>query len=95
MSARPVIEGLNGENGPALAGRIAEALHKLHRLGPLPERVHGMEDELRILETQLTAVTCLHPAWKNCIDELLGACMRLGRSLPHSPPCPKIGRAHV
>ncbi|MDO4768637.1 MAG: phosphotransferase [Pseudomonadota bacterium] len=88
VSARPVIQGLNGENGPALAGRIAEALHKLHRLGPLPERVHGMEDELRILETQLTALTCLHPAWKNRIDELLGACTRLGRSLPYSPPCP-------
>lgn len=88
VPARPVIEGLHGENGPALAGRIAGALHKLHRLGPLSERVHGMKDELRILETQLTAVTWLHPAWKNRIDELLAACMRLGRSLPYCPPCP-------
>lgn len=41
VAAHPVITGLDGADGLALARRIAEAVHKLHRLGPPPGRVHG------------------------------------------------------
>lgn len=88
VGAEPILKGLVGENGPALAEQIAEALHKLQRLGPVPEQTHSMADELRILETQLRAVIHKQPAWENRIETLLAACIQLGNSLPPGPPGP-------
>ena len=46
-----------------------------------------MADELRILHERLPAVSECHPHWSDRINRILGACDRLGASLPDPVPC--------
>ena len=81
------LEQLAGPDGVALARRIAEALHKLHRAGVPTDRQHTMADELRILHECLPAVTQSHAPLAGRIDRVLQACDRLGARVPVPVPC--------
>lgn len=72
---------LHGAQGVGLARRMAEAIDKLHRLGPKPTRRHGMAEELGILRERLPAVASLHPELASPLTRLLASCIRLGTKL--------------
>jgi hypothetical protein len=84
---RPVSELLAEPNGAALARRVAEAAHKLHRSGVPTKKSHARADELRILEQCLQAVAALEPRWQRRLERLFRACKRLARSVPKPEPC--------
>ena len=71
----------------ALAGRIAAAMHKIHRCGVPTDKEHAMTDELRILRECLAKVAALKPEWRGRLDDLMGKCERLGSGLPRPIPC--------
>jgi len=73
--------------GLALARRVAEAIHKLHRAGVPTDRQHTMADELRILHQCLPVVTQSHPALAGRIGRILQGCDRLGARLPTPKSC--------
>jgi hypothetical protein len=84
----PATQLLAGEEGRAVARRVAEAVHKFHgaRL-PLPRpRRHTKADELNILSERLAEVARDRPAWGGRLDRLLGACRRLGSGIPEPAP---------
>ncbi len=78
---------LAGPDGVALARRIAEAIHKLHRAGVPTERSHTMADELRILHESVPRVATLRPELGPRLERILKACDRLGTSVPAPKPC--------
>jgi aminoglycoside phosphotransferase (APT) family kinase protein len=78
----PVTRLLASERGVELAGRIAEAAHKLHRARVRPSKQHTMADELRILHERLPLVSAMKPEWAGRIGRLLEACDRAGATLP-------------
>jgi aminoglycoside phosphotransferase (APT) family kinase protein len=80
-------EVLTGAEGPALARRVAEAAHKLHRAGVPTERRHTMADELRILHEYVPTVALTEPRWAGRIERLLDGCDRLGAATPQPNPC--------
>src|SRR5262249_30179884 len=73
---------LAGPNGVALARKIADAIHKLHRAGVPAERTHAMGDELRILHECVPRVAALRPTLGPRLERILSACDRLGASVP-------------
>lgn len=79
---------LAGQGGIALAGRIAEAIHKLHRAGVPTDHQHTMADELRILHQCLPIAAQLKPTLASRIGSLLDACDRLGARVPAPATCP-------
>ncbi len=64
-----------------LARRIAEAAHKLHHAGVVPEKSHGPADELAILERVLAEVRAAQPARRAALDHLLACGRRLAATL--------------
>lgn len=78
---------LTGPNGPVLARRIAEAIHKLHRANLPTERTHTMMDELRILGQCVPKVAVQRPDWENRLVRLKIACEKLGASVPEPQAC--------
>jgi Phosphotransferase enzyme family len=78
---------LPGPDGAALARRIAEAIHKVHRAKVPTVRSHTMADELRILRECLAKVAALQPAWATRLERLQAACEQLGASCPPPKPC--------
>lgn len=77
---------LAGPHGETVAARIADAAHKLHQTDIVTERVHSIDDELRILEEKLPQVVRLLPRLKSRIDGVLEACRELAASIPSTPP---------
>ena len=75
-----------GDGG--VARRLAEAIAKVQRLGPLPERTHTIEDECRILEERLAACTDRHPEWRDRLARLFDGCEALRASLLDAPLVP-------
>ncbi|MBI5904812.1 MAG: aminoglycoside phosphotransferase family protein [Deltaproteobacteria bacterium] len=73
---------LPGADGPALADRIAGAIHKVHRAGVPAHRRHTMGDELAILKGCLERVAEMRPAWKARLQRLLSSCGRIGAAVP-------------
>ena len=73
--------------GVALAARIAEAVHKLHRAGVRTERRHAMRDELRILREHLPLVARDRPDWQPRLRGILEACDGLGATVSEPPTC--------
>jgi len=73
---------LAGPEGMALARRIAEAIHKLHRANLPVERAHTMADELRILRDCIEKVASQRPDWVGRLARLMVRCENLGASLP-------------
>lgn len=84
---RPATELLTGPLGEALAGRIAEAAHKLHRAGVPTKRRHTMDDELRFLRRYLDAAIQLEPQWAQRIERLMVSCAGLGAATPPPAAC--------
>jgi hypothetical protein len=78
---------LAGPGGAELAGRVAEAAHKLHRVDVAPSRRHTIADELGILHARLALVAEERPHWAGRIERILTACDRLGKSIPEPRLC--------
>jgi aminoglycoside phosphotransferase (APT) family kinase protein len=78
---------LAGPDGPRLAGRIAEAIHKLHKTGVPTHRTHTMADEMRILSERLGELARARPAWSSRLERIVGACARLAASAPETGRC--------
>jgi len=81
----PATHDLAAANGVALARRLAEAAHKLHRAAVPARREHTMADELRILHDCLHAVAAQRPAWAARLERLLAACARIAAATPLPP----------
>jgi hypothetical protein len=64
-----------------LAKRIAEAIHKVHKLEVSTHRSHSMADELRILHERLPLVAEMNPDWTQRLERILAACDRLGATV--------------
>jgi aminoglycoside phosphotransferase (APT) family kinase protein len=79
--------GLVARNGVAVARRLAEAVHKLHRAALPARRRHTMADELRILHECLSSLAQRRPQWALRLERLLRVCDRLGRATPRGRPC--------
>jgi hypothetical protein len=73
-----------------LAGRIADAIDKVHQTDNPKNREHTISDELKILDERLTRVAEEKPLWKTRIERLLGACQGLIRYVPD----PKTASIH-
>jgi hypothetical protein len=86
VPGRQATELLAAPGGVALAGRIAEAAHALHRARVPAERRHTMADELRLLHEVLPIVAQAESRWAGRIERLLDACDRLGRATPQPTP---------
>ena len=78
---------LAGPDGVALARRIAEAIHKLHRANLPTKQAHAMEDELRVLRECFDKVAVQRPEWVGRLARLMVACEKLGASVPMPKPC--------
>ena len=78
---------LRRPEGAALARRIAEAMHKLHRANLPTERAHTMGDELRILRECFAKLTVQKPGWTARLARLLVACEQLGAGVPPPNAC--------
>ncbi len=86
VPGRTATELLAGPDGEALARRISEAAHKVHRANVLTERRHTMADELHILHGRLPEVAREEPRWERRIGRLLEACDRLGARTRKAEP---------
>jgi hypothetical protein len=74
----------SNHNSLHLAGRIAEAIDKVHRTdNPNNHREHTIFDELKILDERVTKVAEEKPFWKNRIERLLDGCHDLARHIPN------------
>jgi len=81
VGGSPARDLLEGPAGPALAARLADALHKLHR-APVPAgRTHTVADELAILTDRLERAARERPEWAGRIARLAGACMAAAAGL--------------
>lgn len=78
---------LLGPDGSSVAGRVAEAAHKLHVSGVPARRAHTLSDELGILHRHVPMVGRLRPGLQRRLDRLLAACDALAASLPREPAC--------
>ena len=73
--------------GPRLAEGIAEAAFKIHRSNVPVRRVHGMDDEIQILESCLDRVGLAYPAWKSRLWRLQLFAERLAQTLGSRDLC--------
>jgi hypothetical protein len=80
----PVTRLVGGAGGAALARRVAEAAHKLHRVGPLSPRRHAMADELTTLGDLLATLALERPGWARRLDRLMDGCRRLAAAVPET-----------
>jgi len=86
VPGRTATDLIAGPDGEALARRVAEAAHKVHRAGVPTERRHTMADELRILQDRLPEVARREPRWERRIGRVLEACDRLSARTPEPEP---------
>jgi len=77
---RSATVALKGTDGVRVARRIAYALAKLHREGPVPHRRHSLANELALLHDRLPHVAVIHPRLSSRINRVLAACDRLAAS---------------
>jgi hypothetical protein len=78
---------LTGEEGVAIAYKIAEVAHKLHQTGIFPRRCHTMTNELNILHDRLSKVAQQYPQWEKRLEQILAKCDRLGANTPELSQC--------
>ncbi|MGH7492839.1 MAG: phosphotransferase family protein [bacterium] len=69
-----------------LPKRIAEAIHKVHKVNLSTRRSHSMADELRILHERLPLVAEMNPDWTPRLERILAACDHLGATVPIPQP---------
>ncbi len=73
--------------GVFLAGRVAHALHKLHRTSVPTTRRHSVDDELGILAERFAQLTIERPDLAVRLRWLQAACVELAESLRERPVC--------
>jgi len=78
-----VINLLVKEDGEKIAGRIAEAIHKVHLANIPTKRHHTVKKELLILNERLTKIARLNPSLSPRINRVLDECKELVKYLPH------------
>ena len=78
---------LAGENGVAIARRIAEAIHKLHQANLPTDKTHTMADELRILRECFDKVAAQRAEWADRLARLMVACEKLAASVSAPKAC--------
>ena len=86
-TAEKTFSEVSGTERVALARRVAEAIHKVHRCGVPTDKQHTMADELRILRECFDKVAALWPDWAGRLAALMVACEKLGASVPLPKPC--------
>lgn len=87
VPGRLATELLTEPHGVALARRIAEAAHKLHRAGVPTRTQHTMADEIRILERCFQQVAMGEPGSASQLERILRACKRRAGATPQPQPC--------
>lgn len=70
-----------GSGGVALARRVAEAAHKLHRAGLAMPVEHSLADELLLLEARIAQVSERYPRWEERLQSLNQACRTGARQI--------------
>ena len=80
-------EALAQAGDTRIATRIAEAVHKLHRIGIPAQRRHGIDDELRILAEHLDGLARQRPDWSERLERILQACTELAQASTPQAPC--------
>lgn len=78
---------LAGPDGVAVARRVAEAIHKLHRANLPTDKVHTMADEVRILKECFEKLVATKPPWLGRLVRLLIGCEKLAARIPTIVPC--------
>jgi len=78
---------LRGPGGVGWAEKIATAIHKVHAAGVPTTKIHGMDQELRILRECFVKVAEARPEWSSRLARVMAACGRLGASVPAPAPC--------
>ena len=73
--------------GPDIAARIAKAAFKIHHSNVPVARVHGIDNELEILESCLDQVVRAQPTWKFRIERLKLCAQRLAETLGNRETC--------
>jgi tRNA A-37 threonylcarbamoyl transferase component Bud32 len=74
-------KALNRDGDKALARRIADAIHKLHRTELPISRCHTPADELGILNEMLADLVRMHPNWHRRIARLRDSCEELAADI--------------
>ena len=87
VPGRPAESVLRGPDGPSVARRIAEAIHKVHCAQIPTDKQHNIEDELRILRDCLSQVATLRPDWLLRLQRVLRECERLAANTPFPSSC--------
>lgn len=82
VPGRPMTDCMESPAAPRLMARIAEAARKVHLSGVPTRRVHGMTDEIRILDEHLPKAASARPDLASRISAVLDAAGRMGRALP-------------
>jgi aminoglycoside phosphotransferase (APT) family kinase protein len=82
----PATRALAAADGMRVAGRIADAAHKVHRAGVVPSERHTIADELRILAECFARMAASEPRYTARLGALLAACERLAASTPPMAP---------
>jgi aminoglycoside phosphotransferase (APT) family kinase protein len=83
----PVTPALTGPGGAALARRVADAIHKLHRAGVPATRTHTIADEQAVLGNRLGELARERPAWAGRLARLFDGCRRLAADTPPGGRC--------
>jgi|GEM_PF-1237451 len=78
---------LAGPEGIQIARRIAEAIHKLHKVNLIVDRTHTMLDELRILRECFDKVSAQRREWTGRLARLMVGCEKLSSRLPAPNYC--------
>ncbi len=76
-----------GHAGVFLAGRVAHALHKLHRTSVPTARRHTVDDELGILAERFARLAIERPELAARLHWLQAGCVELAQSLRDRPTC--------
>jgi aminoglycoside phosphotransferase (APT) family kinase protein len=82
----PATGVLTGTSGPAVATRLADALHKLNRAPVEVPRTHGVAEELAILRDRLGRLAHERPQWESRLARLLEACGQVAARLEPTAP---------
>jgi hypothetical protein len=72
---------LTGSAGLDVARRIADASHKLHGAGFVPDREHRISDELRILHERLGPLARAEPRLARRLQRVLAGCDRVASAV--------------
>lgn len=88
VEGRRVTELLTQDGAASVAAAAVRAVRHLHRSDVAPSRMHGPDDELRVLDDRLSQVANLNPTWRRRLMHVMDDCRRqaarlVGRSMSH------------